>query len=292
MGRDQPLAYSITSLIRANPVVFRTARAAYLLVRPPAQRALYALRHILPARLQIFAVRGRAQSFMALIAPDRSFLYVAVQKVGNSTIKRRLWKLYGVDVEDDGALFTVHADTGPLLGLHNFAGRDLRDLLRGPGTFRFTFVRNPYSRLVSAYRDKMLNLNGNHTVRKFNHDLPFPPDYVPSFDEFVRAATARPDEGCDWHWMSQHRATMCDIIDYDFIGRIETFEEDFAKVLDAIAVDPARLAGVRSLNRYRPEEEAASGPFYDQALADIVWRRYRRDFERFGYDRESWRDWA
>jgi hypothetical protein len=264
-------------------------RRAYLAGRPAVQKTLYRLRPVLPPRLQIFAARGRAQAFMALVAPDRSFLYVTVQKAGSSTMRRRLWKLYDVEIPEEGATAAISAQTGPYLGLHDILDEELRDLLRGPSTYRFTFVRNPYSRLISAYRDKILNLNGNP---KYRHSLRLAPEREPSFAEFVRAVAATPDEGCDWHWMSQHRAAMCDIIDYDFIGRLERLDDDFHWVLGNIGRTPDVACDVGNLNRYRPTEEDGLGGcscLYDEAMADLVWRRYRRDFELFGYERESWK---
>jgi dermatan 4-sulfotransferase 1 len=288
MPTRQPTTYALTSWIRAQPALFAALRRAYLAGRPVVQRLLYSIRGVLPPRLQIFAVRGRAQAFMALVAPDRSFLYVTVQKAGTSTLRRRLWKLYGVDVPEPGATSAVSAHTGPYLGLHDVLDHDLGALLRGAGTYRFTFVRNPYSRLISAYRDKILNLNGNE---EYKHDLPLPSDRTPTFAEFVRAATDTADEGCDWHWISQHRATMCDIVKYDYVGRLESLDEDFGRVLHDLGRTDASASTVANLNRYSPLEDDGGGCVcrYDEALADLVWRRYRRDFQVFGYERESWR---
>lgn len=279
-----------THAIRRRPGLFRVLSGLYHAGLNSLQRLLYAVRPILPLRLRIFAITGRARpTGNIMISPDLAFLYVPVAKAGNSTARRRLLALAGVETPRADAMGTIHRIQAPYLSLADFTGAGLRRVLREPGPFRFTIVRNPYARLASAYRDKILDLNGNQALAPFRHELDLASTRTPTFEQFVRQVAARGDEGCGRHWMSQHRLTLSDLIDYDFIGRVESFDRDFATILERIGRSRDDIDGVEDINRSQvPDDDGAV--VYTAEIAALVFERYRRDFERFGYDRDSWRD--
>ncbi|HEX6859858.1 MAG TPA: sulfotransferase family protein [Caulobacteraceae bacterium] len=232
-----------------------------------------------PARARVAALVGPGNPNAAFIAPDLSFLYIAVPKAANSTIKRALLALQGVEVEDAGAMHAIRAVKDGYLRLHELDSGQARRVLRGPGTFRFTFVRNPYERMVSAYKDKVLGLNQNHP-EGFAANL-FAGGEAPSFAAYVRAYTAIDDWRSDIHWRSQHMNAAVDVVPYDLIGRVETFEQDFGAVLARIAPGSPATRLVRPTN-ISPAD--AADPVYTEELAERVYRRYARDFSLFGYD--------
>lgn len=248
----------------------------------PGARWLLHRLPFLPDRLRIQGARGGAQAKAALIAPDHSYLYVVVPKAANSTIKRVLWRLLGAEVTDGEAMGALHGGPGPFLGFPDLSAGDLRAALRGPDTFRFTFVRNPYDRLVSAYQDKILGL-GQH--RPIDYAATLGLEARPTFEAFVRKVAAQPDEASDWHWMSQHRCALVDLVRYDFIGRVEQFDDDFARVLKRIGAGPGAYDPGASVNRLGLGGEA----LFSDALAELAFKRYRRDFELFGYAEDSYR---
>jgi len=100
--------------------------------------------------------------------------------------------------------------------------------------FTFLFVREPFERLVSAYRDKLFEDPGYHVdveiVRQYR-----PHDYNASikrynvtFAEFVRyvldqRASGRP---LDRHWIPQSELCCVCKYRYDFIGHQETLQQD------------------------------------------------------------------
>ena len=266
--------------VRANPAVHDVARRSRKAVKTALQRALYDISPALPRRVGIYAARMEPIRKVALVPPDRSFLYVVVPKAANSTIKRALWKMQSVDVDDGSAMDALHAGPGPYDSLGDLSAAELRAVLEGGATFRFTFVRNPFGRLASTYRNKVLRLNGNRATR-FLEGLGLRPDATPSFSDFVRRVASLSDAGADWHWVSQHRSAMVHLIDYDFIGRVENFEKDFRSVLDRIGAPQ----GVHSPEQNLNQTQALGGAgLFTEELAEIAYRRYRTDFEIFGYD--------
>jgi hypothetical protein len=90
----------------------------------------------------------------------------------------------------------------------------------------------------------------------------------------------------DGHFNIQSRILAPHLIHYDFIGRFEAFQTDFAQVLKRLDAPPEILATVSEVKNatYMPHPTIA----YDIALARMACEIYDADFEHFGYDRDSW----
>ena len=130
-----------------------------------------------------------------------SAVYVEVPKVACSSIKIALASILGIDLAAIGG--NPHKVSFPEPPVPPGS-------MLFPGLFSFAFVRNPWDRLVSCYRDKVLG-----EVRDFMALDParglayclarfdvFRPDM--SFDAFVRAVATITDEEADDHFRSQH----------------------------------------------------------------------------------------
>jgi len=138
--------------------------------------------------------------------------------------------------------------------------------------FRFSFVRNPWDRLVALWANKIEN---QRAQRAESSDFTGLATSL-SFAQFVRRCLAGPP-----HCGNQHVVPYSTILYWqgqcvaDFVGRFERLQEDWAK-LDA----RFRLGPLPALNasRRRPYRE-----MYDSHLRDLVGRFYARDIELFGY---------
>jgi hypothetical protein len=154
-----------------------------------------------------------------------------------------------------------------------------------PPRFSFGFVRDPYARLVSCYRHKILaprrrgrRLSPLFAVygRVFSLQMDFP--------QFVRAVAAVPDERAEKHFRSQTRFLYREgrpLV--DLIGRLERFDEDWAEVCRHTRLQPiARAYNVTEVDdRFRLED------WYDTALLALVDERYAADFALLGYPRRG-----
>lgn len=142
------------------------------------------------------------------------------------------------------------------------------------GYFKCTFVRNPYGRVLSAYLNKVV----------YGHIVPFSlagQSEVP-FGEFCRYLE---DGGLydDPHWAPQTSLLLLPLFKFDFIGQVETFQDDIQHVLIRIGIeDPTRVV-VRHSNR-PTEANARLHEYYDQDTRELIAKLYRDDFEAFGYD--------
>lgn len=156
---------------------------------------------------------------------------------------------------------------------------------------RFSFVRNPYARLVSCWADKYLDkplVRGESFVDKFlehyrqvDSRVPVGAGHTLSFADFARFALATKSDRLDTHWQLQQELVDGPGIALDFVGRVETFDRDFARVNDHLCVD-LRQNDVR-FKPIRTRKHAPWSEYYTPELASTVYRGYERDFDRFSY---------
>ena len=70
-------------------------------------------------------------------------------------------------------------------------------------------------------------------------------------------------------------------IELNFVGRVESFTEDFTRVLDHVqASDALRADAVKPLNA---SDEVDWPNYYSTELANRVYKTYELDFDRFQY---------
>jgi Sulfotransferase family len=160
-------------------------------------------------------------------------------------------------------------------------------------TLRFSFVRNPYERLVSAWADKFQDrrlVSGNSFIEKYlagrreiDPRLPHGEHSTLKFADFVTYATATASLRVDAHWAIQDDILSMPRLPLDFVGHVETFTRDIGRVLDHVHADPwLRRAAVIPM---RASPHHAWPLYYTQDIADRVYRAYEPDFDRFGYSR-------
>ena len=77
-----------------------------------------------------------------------------------------------------------------------------------------------------------------------NPDLPEGPTNTLSFDEFVNFATMTAQDRVDAHWHLQAGLLDMPGIELNLIGKVESFEQDFRRVLDHVQANDALRADV------------------------------------------------
>ncbi|XP_062861009.1 carbohydrate sulfotransferase 8 [Trichomycterus rosablanca] len=162
-------------------------------------------------------------------------LYCEVPKAGCSNWKRVLMVLAGVspstqEINHDAVHYNNH-----LKRLDSFDRRGIAERLRS--YTKVLFVREPMERLVSAFRDKFESPNsyyhpvfGKPIISKYRVNASKSALRTGSgvtFQEFIRYLldVHRP-VGMDIHWESVNQLCSPCLLDYDFIGKFETLEEE------------------------------------------------------------------
>lgn len=160
---------------------------------------------------------------------------------------------------------------------------DFNKLIQNGDFFKFCFVRNPYLRLLSVYLEKICEnkFQKREILAQLNYDVDNLEQEI-SFEEFVNAIIEQPILLMNPHWKVQYYQTLQDHIEYDFIGKLENFDNDFIKVLGKI--------DVQNYKKYLSEEKRHASNaskkikrYYTSELRDLVYTKYKRDFEYFEY---------
>ena len=219
------------------------------------------------------------------ISLKHKYAYFAVGKAANSTVKHHLFEL-----EYSNTNFKIRAlhdrRCSPLLSPFQFTAEQVEAFLSDSDVFKFTFVRNPYSRLLSCYLDRIVPKESAPYRQLMNMLGKEPGDDV-SFDSFIRAICDQTPYQMNPHWRVQVNETLYDSIDYDFIGRVETFGQDMAKVWSEVSggFDAGKLG---ELNKSPSVTRSASrlNDFYSPELTALVADKYAEDFDVFDYDKQ------
>jgi len=144
--------------------------------------------------------------------------------------------------------------------------------------FKFTFVRNPWDRLVSTY--SFLKKGGlNDQDQKWAKENLY--EY-PDFEAFILGWLNEVNI-CTWiHFYPQHHF-ICDpegIVTMDFVGKFENIENDFSYVADKLGCTQNLIkTNTGSLRHY--------SSYYTEETREIVQRVYSKDIQLFGYDHEK-----
>lgn len=212
-----------------------------------------------------------------------NYLYTETPKNGCSTIKSILQRLeindpefYRKDLED------IHnRNFSPLLKPSQVGDLDRFILKQKP--FKFCISRNPYSRLLSAYLDKI----SSNCPQKRNILLHLGKDVsridqIISFEEFIYAVSEQPIANMDPHWRTQYYQTFQHAINYDFIGKFENFTNDLNHILSKVTDDYNRF--ITTENRHARGANDLLTEFYTPKLKEIVREKFAIDFDYFGYE--------
>ncbi|MEM0915844.1 MAG: sulfotransferase family 2 domain-containing protein [Planctomycetota bacterium] len=134
--------------------------------------------------------------------------------------------------------------------------------------FKFTFVRNPWARAYSWYKNVMRD---ERQQRNTGTDSSW------SFERLLtdsRNGVGKRMLRSQLFWLVDHRGR----VPMDFVGRFNRLHEDFATVAERIGLEDAEL----------PRLVAGSGESYVDAytpkLKDLIAREYRDEIKRFGFE--------
>lgn len=147
--------------------------------------------------------------------------------------------------------------------------------------FKFTFVRNPFDRLASAYRHLILrhSVGTIYKNKGIYKNMPF--------DEFVKILENIPLKHLDIHFKPQY-TFLEKIGDFQrikppknniFIGRFENLQEDYNKVCEIIGLPKEILPCENSTG------DKTDYSIYDKEITKKVIRIYEKDFDLFGYSK-------
>lgn len=215
-------------------------------------RPVTTIKSLLPTTLRMRIADARGRGEYSQYAGQRGFIFIHIPKTGGMAIAEALSLPY-----------VSHRRYSEYLRANPSKYRR---------TFKFSIVRNPWDRLVSAYF--FLRAGGVNEVDQAWADRHLSP--FPSFREFVREWVNEENVWSWIHFVPQHYFIAGKTIMVDYVARFETLAEDFKYIA-------SRLGSAARLNPANVSQHAHFTTYYDAEMCEIVARAYRRDIELFGY---------
>lgn len=168
------------------------------------------------------------------------YVYFEVAKVACSTVKSRLRTVAAPEIPMPNEVHPAVTNS-PFTKPFQLPPRIMRNVLSGNGFTRFTFVREPVERVVSAYLDKICRRDkaGNVSSQKKRfYKVHFPNMDVQddiTFDQFVATIAELDDpRKFDKHWRPQADLMFLPVQEFDFIGRFDRFEDDWDRLTERL----------------------------------------------------------
>ena len=150
--------------------------------------------------------------------------------------------------------------------------------------YRFTFTRDPFARLASCYRDKiLLASDAGHRAEYYDRYIFDLPGQL-SFAEFAERVSRIPDPLADPHFRSQYALLYRDgELQVDFVGKIEELDHQWKPIAARYDLDPRlERVNVTRANADRFDHRI----LYTEPVLRLVHERYRQDVEVLGYQKE------
>ncbi len=228
-----------------------------------------------------------------MICRDFNCIFVHIPKTAGRSVEMFFLQRLGMDRENDAdrqkLLITDNPD--PHRGTEKLTHLSAAEYVQCgylaqdefAGFYKFSFVRNPWARLVSEYRYR----------NYLNHR---------SFKDFVM--NKLPSPGPDDNY--RHVMPQTDMLYgrdgrllVDFVGKFENLQSDFDKVCAQLGIEKSTLPHVNSSDKssrelkrkmrnflYRNNETPLRQytDFYDDETREFVADLYRMDIENFGYN--------
>jgi hypothetical protein len=176
-----------------------------------------------------------------------SYLYQPIPKCACTTIKTLLLQVEGLPV-DDNVWRRHQKEYNCFPGTNHLTIQEQLDIFEGrTNTFKFVIVRNPYTRLASAYWDKIRLNPAPYLIRKIRKSAVdqgialFDPI---TFAQFVSVVSCQSLQEMDSHCLPQYYEGRFAIVKYDFIGRVETMRSDLVYALERIGAPESVIARV------------------------------------------------
>ena len=187
---------------------------------------------------------------MIISRPQYKFIFIRIPKTASSSMKRVL-----LPYMQKG--YSIRVRYRDIKSLKNLV---CAKCMLGH-YYKFTFVRNPFERIVSYYEF-------NKGVYKRNNK-PWP---YREFKEFVF------EKGYWWQfrqheWLVNKNGKPI----VNFIGRFENIKEDWLKLCNNLGIEPKPLPVINK-TKHRPYQE-----YYNNELRDFVTDVVKRDLELFDY---------
>lgn len=182
-----------------------------------------------------------------------------------------------------------YRDHNPVRSLTDHSVDEIDYILNSSEVIRFTTVRSPFTRILSAYVDKILlkeplyrdywvsirNTHGTDT------------EQPPTFDDFIKWLHKQDKNNLDIHFMPISILNYTKFIKYTDYIHVEKFYDEIIKIVESIIMHSPIEYDADLLirgNRYNEGLPVNPFTFYTDESKNVCTEYYKYDFTEFSYD--------
>ena len=217
------------------------------------------------------------------ISLKNKYVFAQTPKVASSTLKSSLTKLEITGTRINASEIGLHptivqsAHVKP----YQLPEQTLSKIFFGKSFFRFCFVRHPYSRVLSAYLDKIVR--NEPAGARFRKEMGVAEDYEVSYETFLLNLKDQRSCSDSWdpHWRPQFSLLRPDEIKYHLIGKLERFDADFENLDKHLG---GKLGAYQRQSPHRTDANSVVERYMTKKNRKIIDEIYQIDFEMFDYN--------
>lgn len=221
------------------------------------------------------------------ISLPNKYAFIQVSKAASSSVK---WALQTLEFAKTSWHVTNvnNKFLSPHISPYQVDDETLDKIFFSDSFKRVTFVRNPFTRILSCYLHRIVakpRSASNKALMKLTGgrggaDV--------SFDEFVEIICAQQSKEQEAHWRCQSDDLCFDSIRYDFVGKVENIDTDIKELIALLYGDQGleKLIenGFKDASPMKNDTQAKLKQFYsNKKTVDLIRNRFKTDFENFGY---------
>lgn len=234
-------------------------------------------------RKYVKSIGWRSVNFHTHISLVNKYVYVEVPKSGCGTMKATLGALEGARLNDTHAqrfLDTPHngLKSGAHVRPYQLPSDLLEEVFTSKSYKRFTVVRNPGTRALSGYLEKITQ--GLRQSEEISAALHHRPADTISFEQFLSVIADQPSRDQDPHWRRQSDHIGLGIINFDSIIHLEELDNSWDQV--------AQLTNTPDLDgqfycKKSTHAGSRTGEHFTPKTTDLISGIYFDDYQNFGY---------
>ena len=229
-----------------------------------------------------------------LLLEEYKIIFCYLPKVACTSFKCFFRKILGHKDWLDAARAHAEPPESDIPRLSDLDVSTAREMLADSAWKKIVFVRNPYTRIVSAYINKFMECDSQFLdiyrrvalgiYAKIGEDAVADGDPRQlTLDQFVKyLGMERDDLAMDDHWIPQSTIALPGQISYDFIGRFENLSLDL-RSCSAQSGLVFELPSTRDTKFASVEADRRSITMLSDSHRETIRARYASDFELFGY---------
>ena len=226
---------------------------------------------------------------LVYISKKRKFIWLLVPKAASSSLR----KLIAIIDDLDAVKNTPISQRKCLLRLYNgqafpysahLSASSMKSLPEYQSYYKFCFVRNPWARLHSLYKQKIESpwVGDDNYYGVLRHRYGVKMDNSTTFEDFIKFIGKLPNFFSESHFVPYHN--LFRPTEMDFIGRQENFEADIHHLISVIAPEcknieiPQQNVSNQSISNHTIYRD-----YYSKRMKNIVARKYAKDIDFFNY---------